>query len=280
MIHFLLVALLAAGGRYVSANDIEASSSYAAENGVVRIPVDSYPFALLPGSTSALELIPIRIADADEFMAGAVEGDEWLVLDTLVTSAWPFNAAKSWAWWDADCQRVVLASQEPFRMFTWFEAWVPHEGAGFELVDEWQEDPSEEALAATRALLDSGLVEAATRRLYDIFYPQAYYDDLEMAARFLEASYRESQRMAARGDWDGALTAYMCAGDAYSQCGLDPEWFLDADLFAGGANPFYLWIDNDRMIEILRHIAGVVHNSGSQDVERRALAVASAMDAI
>lgn len=253
---------------FLTEQEILDTTFYENDYGLVSLPVDSFPQSLLPEGASGLDLIPVRSADATELLAAARITGGWIVLDTLVSMG-QFNDAKAWAWWDGEKQQLVLASQMPFRMFTFFTVWRPVE-QGFELVEEYQEDPSEQALCATQALLDSGLVEEATNRLYDVFYPQWYYSGEEMAAGFLRASWREAQRRAGQGDWDGALAVYMCAGPAYEQCGLTDEWFLDYESLRDDGNPVGLWMHDDELAEVLDHLAAVAAGAGNADILDRA----------
>jgi hypothetical protein len=271
-----LLISISIGSFFIDERGILETSLYPADYGLVRIEVGSYPDSLLPAGASALELIPIRAADANEFLAAAVVEGGWLVLDTLVTSDMIFNEAKSWAWWDSTASTLTLGSQLPFRMYTYNATWHPF-GSDFGDPEEWEEDPSEEALSDTQDLLDSGRVEEAVQRLYDIFYPQWYFDGNEMAARFLSGSYYEAQRMADAGDWAGALGTYLCAGDAYDQCGLDPEWFLDAHALGADGNPLRLWMDTEVLQQILGHLSAVADQAGDPGTASRAREAALAL---
>jgi hypothetical protein len=268
----VLMVSAAISGFFVTQQEIEETSSYVEEVFFARIVVDYFPESMLPPDASELDLIPVRSADVTELLAAAAVPGGWIVMDTLVSNG-QFNEAKSWAWWDDEKGQLALASQMPFRMFTFITVWQPA-GQGFELVDEYQEDPSEEALADTEALLDSGLVEEASQRLFDVFYPGWYYSSEEMAAKFLHASWNEAERRAEQGDWEGALGIYFAAGEAYGQCVLDDRWFLDAGKLRAEGNPIELYLCSDTLLTILGHIEMVADGAG--DTETSAMASAAA----
>jgi hypothetical protein len=258
----------AISGFFVTQQEIEETSSYVEEVFFACIVVEYYPESMLPPDASEMDLIPVRSADVTELLAAAAVPGGWIVMDTLVSNG-QFNEAKSWAWWDDEKGQLVLASQMPFRMFTFITVWQPA-GHGFELVDEYQEDPSEDALADTEALLDSGLVEEASQRLFDVFYPGWYYSSEEMAAKFLLASWNEAKRRAEQGDWSGALAVYFCAGPAYEQCGFAAEWFIDYESLRDDGNPFGIWMHDQELADILDHLAFVAGNAGEADIQARA----------
>jgi hypothetical protein len=262
--------------RFLTETDILVSASCQPDSGVFSIQVEGYPDSLLPEGATGLDLIPIRAADETELIACARMDGVWLAIDTLVFTG-PWNEAKSWAWWDGEARGVVLASQIPFHMYTWMTMWSP--GAeGFTLVSEWDEDASLDALEETLALLDSGRVEEASVQIFCILYPGWYFDGEEMAAGFLGASRREAERRIESGDPEGALAAYMCAGDAYMQCGLDSMWFLDYRALEVEGNPIALWMDDAEVAGILDHLSMVAASAGDGAIAEAASEAARVLD--
>ncbi len=248
--------------------EILASASVGSGEVVVAFPVEDFPQAMLPGGASSLELVVTRAADVAEFLAAVpVEGGR-LVVDTLFFSG-AFNSAKTWAWWDEGDGRMLLASQLPFRMTTFFASWEPSD-EGFRLVEEWVEDPSADALEETLALLEVGRVEEAAEELFGVLYPGWYYCGEEMAARFLRASALEAWSRGDAGDPEGAIAVYLCAGRAYEQCGLDPEWFLAPAIGGEERNPVSFWMDDEELVGILHHLALTADAAGDPGLAARA----------
>lgn len=267
------LAMLALGPVH-SAEDLLSTSSYRTDR-LVTIPVDSFPDSLLTDGASGLDLIPVRSADVTELVMAARADGGWIAMDTLVSTGM-FNDAKAWAYWERDRRQVVLASQVPFRTLTFFSVWQTGTN-GFELVDEYTEDPSEDALQETLSLLDSGRVEEASSLLFCVLYPDWYFNGEEMAANFLRASSREARRLAGAGDWRGALEVYLCAGDAYEQCGLDSLWFLDAGGFERYGNPVGVWLDDRELVGILEHLASVASEAGNDTIACSAARAAASL---
>jgi hypothetical protein len=277
MLLILLVGISGASGAgLLTEIDILTSASCQPDSGVFSIPVDGYPDSLLPAGSSGLDLIPVRAADATELIAGVRMDGGWLVLDTLVFGG-PWNEAKSWAWWDAEAQGVVLASQLPFRMYTWMTRWTPDED-GFTLESEWDEDASMDALESTLALLDSGRVEEASGQLFCILYPGWYFNGSEMAAAFLRASSLEAGRRAIEGDAEGALSAYLASFAVFQQCGLDSLWLLDAVSLGAGLNPVSQWMDDTELSELLDHLAATATAAGDGVLAAKAAAASAALN--
>jgi hypothetical protein len=262
--------------RFLTETDILVSASCQPEDVVFSIPVEGYPDSLLPDGATDLDLIPVRAGDTVELVAGARMDGGWLALDTLVFNG-SWNDAKSWAWWDDEASGVVLASQLPFRMYTWMTIWST-DGRAFDFVSEWDEDASRDALEETLALLDSGRVEEASEQLFFVLYPGWYFGGEEMAARFLGASRREAERRIASGDTDGALAVYLCAGDAYQQCGLDSVWFLDSRALGDEGNPIAPWMEDAELAGILDHLSMVAGAAGDGVVSSRAAEAARVLD--
>lgn len=241
----------------------------------LAIPVESYPDSLLPPGAVGLDLVPVRATDVTELLAAFDSGYGWIVLDTLQFTG-PFNDAKAWAWREPDSMRLVLASQVPFHMLTFYAVWEER-GGGFELVDEYREDPSEDALEETLELLDAGRVEEASLSISGVLYPDWYYNGGEMAVRFLRASRCEAERLASAGDFQGAVDAYTCAGDACEQCGLDSMWFLDAAGFEEHGSPVSLWLDDRDLLDILEHLACVASEAGETTLADSAIRAAASL---
>lgn len=271
-----LVALLLTGGGQAGGPEFLVSLEYPGDYDGLTCRAEGFPDSLLPAGCSSLDLHLTFLPDSVQCLAAASTPGGWLLLDTLRASGFPWGNRNASAHWDSEEGVLVLATQMPMSMRFFFASWAP--GAdGFTFVRVWEEDPSQAALGRTISLLDSGRVEEAAASLLGIMYPASYYEGGRMAAAFLLASDSEARRRAALCDWEGAYEVYFCAGDAYRLCGLDAEWFLDADSLGNAGNPLEDWISSACLAGILDHLGATALETGHELVAGEAALAAEAL---
>ncbi len=120
--------------------------------------------------------------------------------------AWPMEFQqplniKTWAY--IEDHSIVVASEQPYRSQQHLAAYR-FDGESLTLLRQWSQDPSAEALALVYAHLDAGAITEAACVLENIMYPQAYYRDADMAARFLTAAHSAALKAFRENDPDEA----------------------------------------------------------------------------
>ena len=105
-----------------------------------------------------------------------------------------FNSAKGWLERKEDT--IILETQYPFSSATYSVKYLwDRRNVSFRYIGDELSDYSEEMLGEVDSLLKEGEVKEAAEALWDILYPQHYYNFYEMAMKFLVAGHREALKV-------------------------------------------------------------------------------------
>ena len=102
------------------------------------------------------------------------------------------NIAKTDILYDEKDGYVSIYSQMPFSAFYFGGKYEWDKNTcKLTLIKSWSEDPSAESLKNVETYLSEGKIDKARDSLLNIMYPGHYYNDNEMAVKFLKSAHKE-----------------------------------------------------------------------------------------
>jgi len=119
------------------------------------------------------------------------------------------NIAKTDIFYEKEDGYVYIYSQMPFSAFSYVGKYKWSKSAqSLTLIKSYTEDPSAESLKKVEDCLSKGNISKALENLRYMLYPGHYYDDKEMAVKFLKSSHKEAVKQYRDGSNDSWKLMY------------------------------------------------------------------------
>ncbi len=188
--------------------------------------IQSLPDNLLPSGISRLYILVYFNNEVDTLFLLGEGYDSTLYYFGIIEFNGVINTAKTDVLYEEDDETINIYSQMPFSAFYYGAKynWDP-ENIEITLIKEWSDDPSINKLYEIDRLLSEGEIEKAGDLLYEIFYPGHYYNDYEMAIKFLRTGFNYAIKSFESGDVEKSCDFIKTSFEVFALT-LGSDWTL------------------------------------------------------